>query len=107
MGASETTTREMLFSILNVPKRAYSLDSVWASLRLSHSSLRLSRGTNLVYYGVKLGTTDMGVVVTVDDRVDGSFNDRGIVYVNRYVPHFCVNILISYTSGKCIACGLV
>ena len=86
--SASPTTKEVLFSILNVPKRVYCVETVWASVRLSNSSLRLSCGTDLIYYGMKLGGTDMGVVVTVNDRVDGAFNDRGVVYVNRYVICF-------------------
>ena len=73
----------MLLTILHIPKLDYNVEDVWACLRLSHSCLRLSEGSQLLYYGVKLGGNDMGVVLTVNDRVDGSFNDRGVVYVNR------------------------
>ena len=59
------------------------MEDVWACLRLSHSCIRLIEGSQLLYYGVKLGGNDMGVVLTVNDRVHGSFNDRGVIYVNR------------------------
>ena len=76
---------DTLYSILTIPKADYSADCVWKCLGLSHSSIRSSfQRSDLLYYGMKVGSSvDMGIVVTVNERLRGQVCERGIIYVNR------------------------
>ena len=85
--------RNMLFTILSVPKADYSSYEVWSALRLSHSCLRGTTSFNsLVYFGSKFGLDeDLGVCLTVNDVVNEQLHVGGTVYVNR-----CVNLFVMY-----------
>ena len=77
-------TVDRLITILSIPKKEFSTRQVVGALKLSHSSLRGSKGKNsLVYYGAKLGdAADLGVCVTVKDEVK-EIDVNGVVYLNR------------------------
>ena len=85
---NEDGSTPMLLSILTIPTQDYRFEDVWTSIRLSHSTLRLTQADNqLVFLGTKIGEVDMGLVVTINDRIEGQVNDRGVVYVNRFEGH--------------------
>ena len=83
--------RDMLFTILSVPKSDYNSYEVWSSLRLSHSCLRGTSAFNsLVYFGTKFDQAqDLGVCVTANDFVNEQLHKGGTIYVNRYVSELC------------------
>ena len=67
----EVEGRNVLLTVLRVPKCDYSVEDVWAALRVSHSCLRGTGAVKkLVFYGNRIGVdSSMGMCLTVNDWV--------------------------------------